>query len=400
MKRVLFVDDEPHILGGLRRMLWSLSQEWEMQFADSGMRALEALAAAPFDVIVTDMRMPAMNGADLLNEVAKRYPQTVRIILSGQCGQDSLFRCVGVAHQFLSKPCDAEMLKQTITRACALRDLLSVPELTELVSRLVRLPSLPSLYLELMKEIRSPEPTVRSVAAIISKDVAMTARVLQLANSAFFGLPHHITDIQCAVSLLGMTTISGLVLSCNIFSQFAWRDVNVFFIEAMMKHSTEVGALTRTIADAYLKRPVLDDCFTAGILHDVGKLVLASGLSYRYLETQAIAHETGIPIWMAEREVFGATHAEVGAYMIGLWGLPDTVVEAVAYHHSPGECVHVGFCPLSAVHIADVLEQECHHSNTSGRPPALAEDYLRRLQVWDRLPQWRALFSNVERKAA
>ncbi|MCX8053348.1 MAG: response regulator [Armatimonadetes bacterium] len=401
MKRILFVDDEPNVLNGLRRMLRPMCKEWVMEFAESGESALNVLAAAPFDVVVTDMRMPGMDGADLLAKVAELYPQTIRIVLSGQSSEESIFRCVGVAHQFLSKPCDAERLRRTISRACALRDSLSEATLQGLISQTVRLPSLPSAYLELLAELRSPESGVRKIAEIVSRDVGMTAKVLHLVNSAFFGMHQQVTDVERAVAILGMSTISGLVLSCKIFSQISLQTMQVFSIEALVKHSVEVGAMTRAIAaTGGIKQPELDDCFSGGVLHDVGKLVLASNMPAQYLDAQAKAQTNQIPLWMVEREMFGATHAEVGAYLLGLWGLPDSVVEAVAYHHTPDRCIHKEFCLLTAVHVADILEQEANCTRQSVPRAILAKGYLHKIGVWDRLDEWRSICGIVERKAA
>src|SRR5437762_9749706 len=156
-KRVLFVDDEPLVLQGLQRMLRHMRQEWEMEFVDSGPKALEAMASNPFAVIVSDMRMPGMNGAHLLNEVMKRYPKTVRLILSGHADQDLIMKCVGSTHQYLTKPCEPEALKATVRRASALAGSLQNEKLLQLISQMDRLPSIPALYVEVMEKLQRPE---------------------------------------------------------------------------------------------------------------------------------------------------------------------------------------------------------------------------------------------------
>ncbi len=195
-KRVLFVDDEPKILEGLRRMLRPLRNEWEMSFVNSGQEALDILAQQPFDVIVTDMRMPAMNGAELLHEVRKRYPHMVRFVLSGQASQETMLRSIGPMHQYLSKPCDSGILKSTLTRSCQLRSILSNEKLHNLVSRIDWLPSLPSLYIEMVEELQKPEASTKILGKLISKDIAMSAKILQLVNSAFFGVRQHISNLD------------------------------------------------------------------------------------------------------------------------------------------------------------------------------------------------------------
>ncbi|MBV9849174.1 MAG: response regulator [Armatimonadetes bacterium] len=120
MIRVLFVDDESHILSGLQRMLRPLRHEWAMTFAEGGPAALDALAGAEFDVIVTDMRMPGMSGAQLLAEVRRRHPRVARIVLSGQSDREHLQQLAQTPHEYLSKPCDTELLKETVRRLCGL----------------------------------------------------------------------------------------------------------------------------------------------------------------------------------------------------------------------------------------------------------------------------------------
>jgi len=223
-KRVLFVDDEPRILDGLKRMLRHMRDEWEMSFVESGEAALKVLESARFDVVVSDMRMPGMDGAELLTRVMERYPQIVRIVLSGHADKEMILKTVRPAHQYLSKPCDPEKLRSTVARASALRGLLADELLKQLVSQMSTLPSAPSLYNEVMNELRSGEGSVQRVGEIVSKDVGMTAKILQVVNSAFFGVPRHVESPAQAVSLLGLETIKALALSAQVFSQgaFAW----------------------------------------------------------------------------------------------------------------------------------------------------------------------------------
>ena len=146
MKNVLFVDDQPQVLRGLRRTLDCMEEEWDMEFVDSGQEALDIMAQKPFDVMVTDMHMPGMDGAQLLERVSQDYANTIRIVLSGQANEEAVFRAVQPMHQYLSKPCDAQTLQDTIERALAMQELLAESSLKQLVSQLSSLPSLPSLY--------------------------------------------------------------------------------------------------------------------------------------------------------------------------------------------------------------------------------------------------------------
>jgi HD-like signal output (HDOD) protein len=390
MRRILFVDDEPKILEGLQRMLRSMRHEWEMEFADSGQSALEMLNARPFDVVVTDMRMPGLNGAMLLSEIRSVHPHIVRIVLSGHSDQDLILSTVLPAHQYLSKPCDPELLKQTVSRACALRDLLSNAALTLLVSQMESLPSLPSIYMQLMKEVESPDPSIKKIGEIISKDSGMTAKILQMVNSAFFGLRRHISNPGDAVSLLGLDIVKSLVLSIHIFSQFSETRIPGFSPTDLWDHNAAVGALAKNIAKAEKQNAqVVDDSFAAGLLHECGKLILAARLPKEYAQMLALISEENLPVVEAERKIFGAAHPEVGAYLLGLWGLPASIVEAVAFHHSPSECVGESFSPLTAVHVANYLEDERNSSPSENVAAGVLDTaYLTRLGLEDRMDSW------------
>jgi HD-like signal output (HDOD) protein len=388
MKRIVFVDDEPNVLDGLRRMLRSFRHEWSMEFAASGGEALALLAQAACDVLVTDMRMPGMDGAELLGEVRTRYPNVVRIVLSGQGDRDAVLRSVHVTHQYLAKPCDPQTLKATVLRACALRDLLAHPPLQALISRLQLIPSLPSLYAELERELASPEPSLPRLANIIAADAGMTAKTLQLVNSAFFGIHHSVSSPTQAVMLLGCDTIRALVLTARVFACLEGRGYRTMPVESLWKHSQLVSGVARRIAQQETEeRAVVDEAGTAGLLHDAGKLLLAAHLSDAYGAAIAAAEQSGRALWETEQELLGATHAEVAAYLFELWGLPVRIVEAVAWHHRPSDCPNAGFSALTAVYAANtVVHEVAGEGGAAARGDAA---YLDRLGLSDRLPAWR-----------
>lgn len=389
-KSVLFVDDEPNILAGLRRMLRGMRAEWDMAFAESGPEALKILAEKPFDVIVTDMRMPGMDGAELLNKVSSLYPQMVRIVLSGQSDREMIFKSVGPAHQYLTKPCDAQTLKTVVGKACALRDILKEETVKKMVSRIKSLPSIPSLYFELIKEIENPEGSMANVGRIISKDLGMTAKILQLVNSAFFGMPQRVSSPVQAASLLGLDIIKALVLSTGIFSQFEKTRVPGFSIDELWRHSGSAAVCAKEIARTEGAEPkVVDDSFMAGMLHDVGILILASNFPEEYGKILEAAGREGLKLSAAETRVLGTSHAEVGGYLLGLWGLPDVIVEAAFFHHAPGKAARAGFSPLVATHVASSLEGEVSRSRTMRTVAGVDEDFLASIGLAERLPAWR-----------
>ncbi|MFM9904706.1 MAG: HDOD domain-containing protein [Pyrinomonadaceae bacterium] len=386
MINILFVDDEPSILEGLQRMLRGLRDEWQMVFAGSGDEALTILQEKSIDVIISDMKMPGMDGAELLQIVSEKHPHIVRVILSGFSEKEVNMRSVGTAHQYLSKPCDPELLKSTVARVCALRDLLTDQTLRRLVSQLPTIPSLPTLYSELIDELGKDGASTRKVSDIIRKDIGMTVKVLQIVNSAFFGLRRHISDSRSAVEFLGLDTISSLTLGLGVISQFEFQESGVFFA-SLWAHSMAVGVAANKIALA--ENPDLgNDAFSAGLLHDIGRVVLAVNLPEKFNGVETLLKTEGLSLVEAEKRIFGATHADVGAYLLGLWGLPSQVVQAVAFHHSPRSAPPDRFTALTAVHAANAIYPALSATTTAVSKPDLDLEYLASLGLLERIPFW------------
>jgi len=388
--RVLFIDDDTNLLDGLRRSLRTMRGTWDMQFVASARLALEAFSAAPFDVVVSDMRMPEMDGADLLNQVMNRYPTTIRLILSGHADNTAIMKSIGVAHQFLSKPCAPELLQKTIERACGLKDLINSEAVRQAVSGLNSLPTVPSLYRELVELLQSSDATTDAVAKIIAKDIGMTTRILQLANSAFFGLPRAVSTVDRAVAYLGLDTVGSLVLAQGVFSSYKAAGRDGFDVEKSIVHGMQTAAVAKAIAkDEGRDKQTVEHVFLAAMLHDVGSLVLAAELPSKYAELTARIATHGTDPKTAEREIFGVSHAFVGAYLLGLWALPNPIVEAVAYHEEPAACAAGDWGVFGIVHVASCMANQpnCESVDTVR---GLDRDYLRRVGVLDRWPVWRA----------
>lgn len=393
MNRILFVDDESKVLDGLRRMLRSLRHQWDMEFAEGGAQALEYLAQAPYDVVVTDMRMPGMDGSELLAEVVRLYPATVRIILSGQCDRATVLKAVGPAHQFLTKPCDSENLKATVAKACKLRDRLSNDALKQLVSRTTSVPSLPEAYWQVLAELEIPGASIQRVADIIAQDVGMSAKVLQLTCSGFFGTPQRISDPRRAASLFDLDTMRALFTTTETFcSPFdVMEALHGYPLEIVVQHSLVVAHNAKAIAESEgCEASLAEDAYLAGLLHDLGVLVFARHFPDRYVDFLQASRHNGTPICIMESGEYRATHADVGGYLLALWGLPDAIVDATAWHHTPSSFDGRSFSVLTAVHVADALSEDLFAKCEDPRE-RLDQAYLERLGLTDRLEKWRAL---------
>ncbi len=385
----MFVDDEKDVLDGLKRMLYDMRKEWKMSFAESGPEALETLSRDRFDVIVTDMRMPGMDGAELLAKVSEEYPDMVRIVLSGHSKQEMIFKSVEAAHQYLAKPCDPEILKSAVQRACALREFLADDRLKQVVTKLDSLPSLPTLVIEINRELQSPDSSLAKVGDIISRDAGMTAKILQLVNSAFFGFFSYISSPSQAVTLLGLDTVRALVTSVHIFSKLKISKVSKISIGELWNHFLSVGAVSKEIAKMELTDDkLIDEAFMAGMLHDIGKIVFISQLTEKYKTVIDSLADEKLNLNDAELKEFGAGHAEVGGYLLGLWGLPDSIIEAVFFHHRPAESMESEFGIISVVHAANALCAGQWSQYTVGELSRIDYEHMEKLGKTDRIPLW------------
>ncbi|MDX2477485.1 MAG: response regulator [Gammaproteobacteria bacterium] len=396
-RAILFVDDEPNILSGLKRMLRSMRKEMDFYFAENGPQALDILSKTTIHVVVSDMRMPGMNGAELLAIVQDKHPQIIRIMLSGQADEEMILKTVGVVHQFMHKPSDSDTLKRIFSRACALQSLMINENLKTLVSSLGSLPSLPSLYVQVQQVLKSPDYAVGDVAAIIEQDMAMSAKVLQLVNSAFFGLFNRVDSPAHAVKLLGMDTIKALVLCVGVFSELKPAGHKSYSIKDLWSHSVAVAAFAKTIAMAETdSKETIGNSFIAGIIHDIGKLLLFTTVQEQYVQAVEAAREEPFLLAQAEQQLFSADHGDVGGYLIGVWGLPGEVVEAIAFHHRLNKYPGASFSPAIAVQAADVIYYMLNPDQCVGKVPVIDEEYLNFAGLSGRFEHWLELCKGLQ----
>ncbi|MDF3069270.1 MAG: hypothetical protein K0R38_4871 [Polyangiaceae bacterium] len=393
-RRILFVDDDELILRSMERVLRRPAQEagWELCFASSGEAALAEMAREPVEVLLADSNMAKMSGAALLRKVQERDPGVVRILLSGHTGLDLLRSALPYAHQFLPKPCDGQLLRSTLESACNLRGLLAKPELRQLVGGSNELPSAPRTFIELSNTLANPSASARAVSEIIEQDIAISARVLQLVSSAFYGLPRAVTSIGGAVAYLGVEVIKAIVLSVEVSRMFPLtQSVPDFSVDALQQRGTRVSQFAKRILG---HEPGGDVVLVAGLLQDSGQLVLASRAAARFglaLSTAAVRKQ---PLGAVETEMFGASHADIGAYLLGLWGLPPRVVHAVAHHLEPQRTGARVFDAAAALYVANALITDADVPALDEVPPhAIALDlgFLRRVGVAHQLEEWRRL---------
>jgi HD-like signal output (HDOD) protein/ActR/RegA family two-component response regulator len=378
-KSVLFVEDEnrrlPEIADRLKKC-----RDVDVLFASGSEDALRHLEQFPFDVVVSAMRVTT--GAALFQRVKENHPDIARIALTHP--GEAIFTALPVSHQVLASPFDVEHLLNVTERACRLRALLADESLRKSIGNIEKLPSLPTLYYELMNAIARPDESPLRIASIIEQDPSMTAKILQMVNSAYFASTRHIGRIDHAVIYLGMDLIKSLALTAQVFSAFTKfsRNPSISF-----EHEQRHAVLVAKVASRLLPDPEYASCaFTAGLLHDIGNLILAISTPDVFPSIVETAKRSRRPVDQVEFEMLGVTHAQAGAYLLGLWGLPYPIVEAVAYHHSPDLAGERVFSVPTAMSLADKLvDQEM------GIAVEIDADHLERLGVAPKLPRWTAI---------
>ncbi|MGH8201092.1 MAG: HDOD domain-containing protein [Steroidobacteraceae bacterium] len=382
MKRILFVDDELRFLEALRVGLQPRATDWMMSFVESGARAIQLLEQAPQDVLVADVRMPEMDGAQLLRTVRERWPDTIRIVLSGAADLADVIRLLPIAHQYLNKPCLAKRLEEVIERSLDVKAILSQQSLRALMGSTDRLPAQPRVFSRLRVAMANEKISAREVSRIIRADAMVTAKVLQIVNSAFFGPARRVTSIEQAVTYLGFPAVRNLAMCAEVF---AHRPRNSFAaplsLERLQQHTNRVATVIHALTSGTAWN---DDAVLAALLHDIGYWVLVQECPEELEKALDIAIAERIPIHEAETRVLGASHAEVGAYLLGLWGLPYPIVEAVARHHTP-EGVHTAkFDVLAALAVAMALsgtDDSDVFLRTPPRSSGVEESYLEALDA-------------------
>lgn len=370
MSRLLFVDDEPRLLQALRQSLRSQRRKWDMEFAENGEAALRMLATSRYDAVISDMRMPGIDGAELLGRVRVLQPDALRIALSGQMDDRTAARAAASAHRFLAKPCETGTLIANLSRALELREQLSSEALRRCIGGMSGLPSLPTHCAALAQALQDEKAGLKGVAQVIESDVGMTVKVLQLVNSAFFGLARPIASIEQAIWHLGLGALHSLVVAHALFEELRSCDAERMQLEEA--RSLLAAQHARRFA---LDRRQAEIAVCGAMLHNVGRLALMSRLPEEHKANIEHARAHALTTEQSELARLGVTHAAVGAYLLGLWGLPFEVIQAVGSQHASLDTLTT-LDANAVVYLAKGLVAECLPTAAEDAvplPPALLQ---------------------------
>lgn len=331
MKELLLVDDDAHVLDALATCLRRVRDRYHVRTAIGADEALRAMREQPADLVITDIRMPGVDGEALLVALQHEWPATVRLVLSGQHEPAVARRLTTLAHLFLAKPIEVSQLIDTLDRMNAVLDRLTRPEMRELVGKLRRLPILSRTSRALRATLESPEASAREIATTIELSPSLTAKVLHLGNSAFFAASAPVTSVERAVTVIGVETLQALVLAADLFV-VASDGALGSLLQRLQLRALFAARVARALTPRGCRMP---HAWTASILHDIGLVAMVAEGSDLLDALQRRMLETGEAIDQAELALWGTTHADVGAYLLGLWGFEWSVLDAVGTHHEP-----------------------------------------------------------------
>jgi putative nucleotidyltransferase with HDIG domain len=385
IKNVVFVDDERKSLDSWRARLYKHRNDWSMTFVESGKEAIAIFEQRRVDLIVSDVRMPGMDGGQLLRHVKQRWPSTTRILISSYPESVHAVKLTSLAHQYVARPCDDGHLENIVERCLNVQELLSQESLRQVVGRIGRLPAVPKTYARLQAALAQPTVTAAQISDIVSASPAIVSKVLQITNSAFFRLPKRMVRIKDAVTYLGFETIRNLVLSAEIFSDWKTpKDLRKVDPDHIQKHAQHAAAACKALAAGPVSP---DDAWLAGLLHDIGYWILIEECPRELAQAIELSRTQGLSLFECERRTVGASHAEVGAYLLGLWGVPLPIVEAVAHHHTPRAIVTDGYDLLGALAVSHaLLEPATAHAVPASTGLGVEAGYLETVSApfdWD-----------------
>jgi HD-like signal output (HDOD) protein/CheY-like chemotaxis protein len=385
-KRILFIDASEEACRNLRLGVASLETQWRTYFASDAVSALALLAEEPMDVVVCELQLGNLDGVAVLDAILRQHPRPLRFVLAEASQQSAMLRCLGKAHQYLVKPCTPAVLHAAIARAFALDVWLPNEAVSRLCSDMRELPSPPKLYFRVVQELQSPSGSLEQVGALVAQDPPMAARVLQAVNSATFGMHYPISDPARAILYLGGEATKSLLLLAHACAFFEHLGSLGFPLQELWDHLLRTGRLAHRIGTLEsASAGTVEESYTAGMLHDIGRLALAANHPDPYRRVTSLVRQQGQSWWEAEHAVFGVSHAEVGACLAAVWGLPIGLVEAIALHHHPACFLSRSFSPLTAVHVANALDHAACAANDSEIDLA----YLADLGLEGRLDAWR-----------
>jgi HD-like signal output (HDOD) protein/CheY-like chemotaxis protein len=356
MKKILIVDDEQNVLDGLSRMLFPMRKQLTILTANNGVEALKVLAEEDISIILSDMRMPQMDGYELLAKARESYPGVFRILLTGQSDRDKIVSSLALTHKYLHKPCNSNELINSITKLLSLEKYIKDPGLQRIFNNSGDIPLLPDVYWKLEKELSEDEVSSHKIAHLISTDPIIAAKILQYVNSTLFGLQVKILDLTQAVNFLGLELIKTLILYVKLFSYLKVEPETLEFLFKIASKSIIIAETAKSILQKNnIPKAVVDEAYITALIKDIGVFFLAQFKEYEEIIDKLKTEQEPLSIAEMEHQIFNTNHCHVGAYLLGLWDFPESIISIVENHHGFVKNAYNLTKPQAAVYFADAI---------------------------------------------
>ncbi|MBN2644165.1 MAG: HDOD domain-containing protein [Desulfuromonadaceae bacterium] len=336
MNTVLFVDDEELVLRSIERELRHSHEKWNLLFASSADEALSIMAQQPVDILVTDFKMPQMSGLELLTIVENLYPRTLRILLTGYTSKIKYVQTTNLCHYFFYKPFKIEGFKRFLDRASDVVSLLNNPGLVKHLNAISFLPLHPNSFDRLSSCFAHYDTQPQQLLHIAQKDISLALQLFKLSSSANFTLESGINSLADAIDYIDMENFRALFEGQQVFVPNKPEICKEFELDLMQNHSFQVAHIAEALARMTHLQDRIPEVKLAALLHDAGRIVLAHAFPevYRHVFGRwQQEKEKGFAT--AESQILGSNHAQAGAYLAALWGVPFCVVRAICQHVQP-----------------------------------------------------------------
>lgn len=367
--KIIFVDDEQMILNGIKRVFFR--SKWDVKYANSGAEALDILKTFSADFIVSDMCMPGMNGADLLENVCKLYPSTVRIVLSGDANPELSVRASYVAHQWYNKPYSPDVLKEELENIYSIRNGLPYKEIKRIVGQVTSLPSIPEVYIKIKSVLDDDTITMKDISLIISENVSLTAKILQVANSSFFITGSKVTSIENAITRLGINVICNIVAVTEIYANFQ-ESPSEYYNEILQR-----GLKTAKLAASIVDKSISEITMLSGLLHNIGELIFCqinpSNMDI-YIKERIIGADNS----ELESRLFKINSIQIASYLLHLWHFPYDIIEHITLQNTPEKLIKNNFGSAAAVYVSKMIINQL----------IVDEFFIKHFNISEQLNQW------------
>lgn len=386
---LLFLTKYLNLIEAIKEKLGIKGYDWRITTCSNEKEGLKLLSMDEYDGIIADAHINHVSGCKFLNKIRRIYPRAIRILIDDEFNIEESAKNFTVAHQFLPYPFPPEQLLDVIQRAYQLRYYLKQERIKFLTNKLQFVPSLPSLYFELIQALRNSEINLDRLVEIIEKDMGVASKLLHIVNSAYFGIPRYVTNLRETITILGLNMLKSLILVSHIFTQLDQKTIQFLPVESLWQHSQWTGLLAQKIAiTENMGQNITDYCYIGGLLHKIGIVILATQFPKEYKEVFKSFKEKKIPLHESEINKFGSSHAEVGGNLLSLWGIADPIVEAVAFHITPNAYDFHNVIPIAATHIGNYLASKSIEQNPWDSISTIDEVYLRKLNLYKKFNDW------------